>query len=41
MLTGYMAQETQAGPLYKPRRMGGGGTLEGGSRRRGYMYTYG
>ena len=31
-----MAQETQTGALYQPR-----GRWEGGSKGRGYMYTYG
>ena len=32
-----MAQETQTGALYQSRGVG----WEGGSKRRGYMYTYG
>ena len=36
-----MAQETQTGALYQPRRVGWGGRWEGGSKGRGYMYTYG
>ena len=36
-----MAQETQTGALYQPRRMGWGRRWEGGSKGRGYMYTYG
>ena len=36
-----MAQETQTGALYQPRGMGWGGRWEEGSKRRGYMYTYG
>ena len=36
-----MAQETQTGVLYQPMGVGWGGRLEGGSRGRGYMYTYG
>ena len=35
-----MAQETQTGALYQPRGMGWGGRWEGGSKQRGYMYTY-
>ena len=35
-----MAQETQTGALYQPRRVGWGGRWEGGSRGKGYMYTY-
>ena len=36
-----MSQETQTGALYQPRGMGWGGRWEGGSKGRGYMYTYG
>ena len=36
-----MAQETQTGALYQPRGMGWGGRWEGGSKGRGYIYTYG
>ena len=36
-----MAQETQTGALYQPRGVGWGGRWEGGSKGRGYMYTYG
>ena len=36
-----MAQETQTGALYQPRGVGLGGRWEGGSKGRGYMYTYG
>ena len=36
-----MAQETQTGALYQPRRVGWGGRWEGASKARGYMYTYG
>ena len=36
-----MAQETQTGALYQPRGVGWGGKWEGGSKGRGYMYTYG
>ena len=35
-----MAQETQTGALYQPKGMGWGGRWEGGSKGRGYMYTY-
>ena len=35
-----MAQETQTGALYQPRGVGWGGRWEGGSKGRGYMYTY-
>ena len=36
-----MSQETQTGSLYQPRGVGWGERWEGGSRGRGYMYTYG
>ena len=36
-----MAQETQIGALHQPSGMGWGGKREGGSKVRGYMYTYG
>ena len=36
-----MSQGTQTGALYQPRGAGRGGRWEGGSRGRGYMYTYG
>ena len=36
-----MAQETQTGALYQPRGVGWGERWEGGSKRKGYMYTYG
>ena len=36
-----MVQETQTGVLYKPRGVEWGGSWEGGSIGRGYMYTYG
>ena len=36
-----MAQETQRGALYQPRGVGWGRGWEGGSKERGYMYTYG
>ena len=35
------AQETQTGALYQSRGVGWGGRKEGGSKVRGYMYTYG
>ena len=35
-----MAQETQTGALHQSRGMGWGGRWEGGSKQRGYMYTY-
>ena len=35
-----MAQETQTGALYPPRGVGWGGRWEGGSKWRGYVYTY-
>ena len=35
------SQETQTGALYQPRGVKWGGRWEGGSRGRGYMYTYG
>ena len=35
------AQETQTGDVYQPRGVGWGGSWEGGSKGRGYMYTYG
>ena len=37
-----MAQETQTGALYQPRGVGveWRGRWEGGSKGRGYMYTY-
>ena len=34
------AQETQTGALCQPSGVGWGGEV-GGSKRRGYMYTYG
>ena len=37
----YMAQETQTGALYQPRGVRWGERQEGGSKGRGYMYTYG
>ena len=36
-----MAQETQTGALKQSIGVGWGGTWEGGSKGRGYMYTYG
>ena len=36
-----VAQETETGALYPPRGVGWGGRWEGGSKGRGYMYTYG
>ena len=36
-----MAQEAQTGALYQPRGVGWGGRWEGGSKGRGYIYTYG
>ena len=37
-----MAQETQTGALFdQSGGVGWGGRQEGGSKRRGYMYTYG
>ena len=36
-----MAQETQTGALCQPRVVVRGGRWEGGSKGRGYMYTYG
>ena len=36
-----MARETQTGALYQPRAVGWGGRQEGGSKERGYVYTYG
>jgi len=36
-----MAQETQTGALDQPKGMGWGEGWEGGSKGRGYMYTYG
>ncbi len=36
-----MAQETHIGALHQPRGLGWGGRWEGGSKGRGYMYTYG
>ena len=35
------AQETQTGTLYQPSGVGWGERWEGGSKGRGYMYTYG
>ena len=36
-----MAQETQTGALYQPRGVEWGGSCEGGSKGKGYMYTNG
>ena len=36
-----MSQKTKTGTLYQPRGVGWGGRWEGGSKGRGYMYTYG
>ena len=36
-----MVQETQTGALYQPRGVRWGGRWEGGSNRRGYLYSYG
>ena len=36
-----MSQETQSYLPYQPRGVGWGGRLEGDSKGRGYMYTYG
>ena len=36
-----MAQETQTRALYQARGVGWGGRLEGSSKGRGYVYTYG
>ena len=36
-----IAQETQTRTLYQPRQVGWSGRWEGGSKGRGYMYTYG
>ena len=36
----YMTQETQTGVLYPSRDVECGGIWEGGSKGRGYMYTY-
>ena len=33
--------KTQTGALYQPRGVGWGKRWEGGSKGRGYMYTYG
>ena len=35
-----MTQGNQTGALYQSRKVGWGGRWEGGSRGRGYMYTY-
>ena len=36
-----MDQETKTGALYQPSGVGWGGMWVGGSKGRGYMYTYG
>ena len=36
-----MVLEMKTGTLYQPRGVGWGGRGEGGSKWRGYMYTYG
>ena len=36
-----MAQETQTGALYQPRGVGWVRRWEGGSKEKGYLYTYG
>ena len=36
-----MSQGTQTGALYQPREVAWGGRQEGGSKGKGYMYTYG
>ena len=36
-----VTQETQTGALSQPRGVEWGGRWEGGSKGRGYMYTYG
>ena len=36
-----ISQETQSGALYQPREVGWGVKWVGGSKGRGYMYTYG
>ena len=35
-----MAQKTPTGALYQTRGLGWGGKWKGGSKGRGYMYTY-
>ena len=37
----FMTQKIQIGALYQPRGVGWGGGWEGGSKGKGYMYTYG
>ena len=37
---GCIAQETQAGAVYQPRRMEWGGRWEGGLKGRGYTYSF-
>ena len=41
MVICYMAQATQTGALYQHRGVGCRGRWEGGSKGRGYIYTYG
>ena len=36
-----MSQGTRTGALHQPKGVGWGGRWEGGSKGRGYMYTYG
>ena len=36
-----MTQETQTGAQYQSRGIGWDRSWEGGSKRRGYVYTYG
>ena len=36
-----LAQETQTGALYQPRRVRWRGRGEGGTKGRGHVYTYG
>ena len=37
----FVTQKTQTRALYQSRGVGWGGRREGGSRKRGQMYTYG
>ena len=37
----FMAHKIQIGALYQPRGVGWGVGWEGGSKGKGYMYTYG
>ena len=41
MVFTFKAQESQTGALYQPRGVGWRGRQKGGSKGRGYMYTYG